>query len=99
MAGEATLEQGRASYARRAWGDAYVQLSAADGEAPLPAEDLERLAYAAYLIGKDRDCEDALTRAHRAFLTRGDRESAARCAFWLAFALMNAGDVAPGSGW
>ena len=41
------LERGREAYARRAWADAFVQLSAADRESPLEAEDLERLATAA----------------------------------------------------
>jgi DNA-binding CsgD family transcriptional regulator len=99
MTGNEALERGRESFARRAWSDSYVQLSTADREAALPGEDLERLAYAAYLIGRDRDCEDVLTRAHQAFLGRGDREGAARCAFWLAFALFNTGDFARGGGW
>jgi DNA-binding NarL/FixJ family response regulator len=99
MTGNAELERGRESFARRAWGDSYLHFSAADRESPLAGEDLERLAQAAYLIGRDRDCEEVLTRAHQAFLSRGDREGAARCAFWLAFALFNTGDFAHGGGW
>ena len=69
------------------------------GDAPLDAEKLERLALAAYLAGRDADGEDAMTRAHHAFLSRGDREGAARCAFWLAYALLAMGDNARGGGW
>jgi DNA-binding CsgD family transcriptional regulator len=56
-----------------------------------------RLAIAAYLSGKDAD--DRWARAHRAFADGGDHEGAARCAFWLAFGLLERGDMAQGSGW
>ncbi|MEX0657730.1 MAG: hypothetical protein WD080_01215 [Egibacteraceae bacterium] len=42
-----SLERGRSSFDRHVWGDAYAQLSAADGEEPLGPEDLRRLAVAA----------------------------------------------------
>ena len=74
-----------------------AHLSAADREAPLEPEDLERLATAAYLSGKDSD--DIWARAHHGFLDRGDREQAARCAFWLAFGLLDRGDLARSGGW
>jgi hypothetical protein len=51
MKSNAELARGRASYARRAWMDAYTELSAADSDAPLEPEDLECLATAAYLVG------------------------------------------------
>ena len=38
-------------------------------------------------------------RAHHEFLRRGDAERAARCAFWLAFSLLNQGELARGGGW
>jgi DNA-binding CsgD family transcriptional regulator len=62
-------------------------------------EDLERLAIAACLAGRDDDCEALTARAHQAFLDRRDREGAARAAFWLGFALMGRGAIAPASGW
>jgi DNA-binding CsgD family transcriptional regulator len=99
MTSSEALDRGRESFASHAWGDAYACLSAADCETPLQGEDLERLAYAAYLTGRDADSEGILTRAHQAFLSRGDPEGAARCAFWLAFALLNSGDFARGGGW
>ncbi len=91
------LARGRESYARRAWSDTYAHLSAADREAPVEPEDLERLATAAYLSGKDSD--DIWARAHHGFLDGGDREQAARCAFWLAFGLLDRGDLARSGGW
>jgi hypothetical protein len=74
-------------------------LQAADRDAPLDAEDLERLAIAAYLVGRDDDCEAFTARAHQTFLDSGNREGAARAAFWLGFALMGRGAIAPASGW
>jgi DNA-binding CsgD family transcriptional regulator len=95
----ATLRRGRTSFEQRAWADSYRLLQAADRDAPLDAEDLERLAIAAYLVGRDDDCEAFTARAHQTFLDRGDREAAARAAFWLGFALMGRGVIAPASGW
>jgi len=92
------LKQGRESFERRAWGDAYTRLSAADPQALEPA-DLERLAIAACLTGHHSESADAWGRAHNQFLQRGDRVDAARCAFWLAFELLNRGEMAPGAGW
>lgn len=94
-----TLDRGRQSFRRQSWGDAYAQLSAADRENALEPEDLERLATAAYLIGKDLDSADTWIRAHQVFLSQGAVERAARCAFWLAFGLLNKGERARGGAW
>ena len=99
MTTDDTLDRGRESFGQREWGDAYAQLSAVDHESPLGPEDLERLAMAAYLIGRDSDSEHVLGRAHHELLSRGDAPRAARCAFWLAFGLLNRGEMARGSGW
>src|SRR5690606_14226049 len=72
--------------------------AAAEG-GPLEPEDLERLATAAYLTGRDEESAGLLERAHRAYLHRSDVERAARCAFWLAFGLLNRGEHARGGGW
>ncbi len=95
----ATLRRGRKAFERREWGESYRLLHAADRDAPLDAEDLERLAIAAYLVGRDEDCETFTARSHQILLYRGDLEGAARTAFWLGFALMGHGAVAPASGW
>jgi DNA-binding CsgD family transcriptional regulator len=93
------LEQGRESFGRHAWADAYEQLLAADHVSPLGAEDLEHLATTAYLVGKDAESAEAWTRAHQDFVTGGNVERAARCAFWLGFQLMLRGQMAPAGGW
>jgi DNA-binding NarL/FixJ family response regulator len=95
----AALDRGRTSFGRQAWGDAYAQLSAADREAALEPDDLERLAMAAHLVGRDSDSADAYARAHHGFLNRGDTPRAARCAFWLAFHLLIGGEPARSGGW
>ena len=93
------LARGQASFGRQAWGDAYAQLSAADREAALEPDDLERLAMAAHLVGRDADSADAYARSHHGFLKRGDAPRAARCAFWLAFHLLIEGEPARSGGW
>jgi DNA-binding CsgD family transcriptional regulator len=99
MTAAGALDRGRESFGQQAWGDAFALLSAADRESPLEAEDLERLAWAAFLIGRDDDGVDAGARAHHAFLRRGSVERAVRGAFWLAFSFLNRGEVARGGGW
>ncbi len=93
------LEQGRESFRKQVWGAAFTQLSAADREAPLDAEDLAQLAQAARLIGKEAEGADLLSRAHQAFLSRGDEQPAARCAFWMGFSALMNGEFAKAGGW
>lgn len=95
----AALDQGRRSYAQQAWADAFAELSTADQHAPLSPEDLERMATAAYLLGRDDDGAELGVRAHHEFLRRGEVERAVRCAFWLAFGFFDRGDLARGGGW
>jgi ATP/maltotriose-dependent transcriptional regulator MalT len=94
-----TLQRGRESFERRAWADAFAELAAADRDTPLAPEDLELLATAAHLTGRDADSADTWGRAHQAFLSRGNVARAARCAFWLALGLMHRGERARGGGW
>jgi DNA-binding CsgD family transcriptional regulator len=89
----------RGSFEGRLWGDAFADLSEAQREGELGAENLERLAIAAYMVGRDDDCQDAWIAAHHAWLLRGEAECAARCAFWHALGLFFRGDLAPAMGW
>jgi tetratricopeptide (TPR) repeat protein len=95
----AALERGRDAYRRRAWGEAHARLSAADRETPLEPEDLERLAVTCSMLGRDADSAACLARAYHGFVGRGDRDRAARAAFWLVLDLMERGEVAQASGW
>ena len=93
------LERARGSFGRHAWADAYAQLSALDHESPLAPGDLERLAMAAYLVGKGDDSADVWARAFHEWLRAGDAPRAARCAFWLGLGLLERGESARGGGW
>jgi DNA-binding NarL/FixJ family response regulator len=95
----ADLGRGRDSYAREAWKDAYESLSAVDQSTPLGAEDLERLATAAYMIGREADYLGVLERAHRAHLDAGRELAAVRCAFWIGVNLARQGEMGRAGGW
>jgi len=97
VAGE--IDRGREAFECHAWADACAQLFAADAEHPLELDDLERLAVAAYLVGRDEDSVEGWTRAHHECARLGDVGRAARCAFWLAFGLLNKGELARSGGW
>jgi DNA-binding NarL/FixJ family response regulator len=94
-----SIERGRAAFDGEAWVDACRLLSEADREHSLGVDDLERLAVAMYLVGRSEDSVDAWVRAHHECARTGDVTRAARCAFWLAFGLLNKGDLARGGGW
>jgi DNA-binding CsgD family transcriptional regulator len=92
-----TLDRAREAFDRHAWAEAastYAQCPP-----PLAAADAERFAVASYLVGDDRQCEQAWESAHRAALADGSPDEAARCAFWLGLCLMLRGQMAPASGW
>jgi DNA-binding CsgD family transcriptional regulator len=89
----------RDAFNRQAWKRAYDELSAAAAREPLEVDDLERMASAAYLAGLSEESLSAWVRAHEKCADVGDVARAVRCAFWLAFGLLNAGDVARGGGW
>jgi DNA-binding CsgD family transcriptional regulator len=93
------LDGGRDSFARRAWSEAHERLSLADRAAPLDADDLELLATAAYMLGRDDEHVSALERAHHAHLDAGEGLRAARCAVWMGIPLMLRGEVGRASGW
>jgi DNA-binding CsgD family transcriptional regulator len=93
------FERGRDAYRRRAWAEAWRELSRADRQTPLDVEDLERLATSAYLIGREPEFQGYLERAHHAHLTNDDPPRAARCAFWLSITLLLQGEVGQSNGW
>jgi DNA-binding NarL/FixJ family response regulator len=92
-------ERGGSAFERRRWGEAFADLAQARGEAELDCEDLERLAVAAYMVGRYEACEEGWLAAHRAWLQRGEVGRAARCAFWQALGLFFRGDGPSAMGW
>jgi DNA-binding CsgD family transcriptional regulator len=81
------------------WSDAHRSLTQADRQAGLGPEDLERLATAAYMLGRDDEYGAALERAYHAHLETGQPERAARCAAWLSVTSLALGEPARSSGW
>lgn len=98
-AARSTLNHARKAHGKRAWADAFQAFCAADREMPLEAEDLERLALAAYLVGRDEDYLKTLERAYHAHRDADEASRAVRCAFWLGFRLLMRGEVGRASGW
>ena len=99
MADVRTLARGRELFQRKEWAESYRLLEAAESDGPLEPEDLERLATAASLLGRDAETEALRARTHQRCLDRGDYEGAARSACRLAFGLLQRGAIAPASGW
>ena len=93
------LVQARACYDRGAWDEAFEGLRLADHAAPLSCDDLQRLGFAAYLIGGEVEFERCFDRLHRAQVEQGHREQAARTAFWLGLTLLFRGDLAQSNAW
>jgi DNA-binding CsgD family transcriptional regulator len=94
-----TLVDGKDAFGRQRWAEAHRCLSAADAKSALDADDLERLAVATYLIGRDSDAVGVFKRAHQQLADLGQRERAARCTFWVCITLMLGGEGAQARGW
>jgi DNA-binding CsgD family transcriptional regulator/tetratricopeptide (TPR) repeat protein len=93
------VELGRDRYERRAWSEAYCALSSADRSTPLSAADLERLATAAFLTGRDLEFQELLERLHRGYFEADDLQRAARCAGWLSLGLLLRGEFGQSNAW
>ncbi|MFY0990589.1 LuxR C-terminal-related transcriptional regulator [Halomonas sp. C05BenzN] len=94
-----TRPPGQAAFRRKAWADAYAELTSAARGTALALDDLERLAIAAYLVGKDDESHDLWARTYQQALAAGDLARAARCAFWSGFGLLMGGERARGGAW
>ena len=96
----AGMAAARDAFARQAWKDAYAGFRTGDdARAPLDAEDLERLAVSAYMVGRAEESADAWARAHAEWLRLRDVRRAARCTFWLVLDLLTRGERAHARGW
>ena len=98
-AATSALERGRLSYEQRAWADAYEQLAQADQQDQLGGNDLELLATAAYMLGRDDEYFSVLERAHRLHVENGELLRAARAAYWLGLHLALRGEIGGSTGW
>lgn len=83
----------------RDWLAEYEALRASDAAAPLPPEEVERLALAAFMLGHDDEVESLRERAFEQYLAEDRLADAVVCAFWLGFHLQNRGASAQAAGW
>jgi DNA-binding CsgD family transcriptional regulator/tetratricopeptide (TPR) repeat protein len=93
------LDRARQAFEQESWEEACTRFRTADEGQGLAVDDLERLAFAAQLVGRDELAQSTWERAHLQVLNRGELERAVRCAFWLAFGLLNRGQMAQAGGW
>lgn len=93
------LKQGREAFSRKDWDTAYNFLTSKESETTLQPADLELLATAAYMTGRDSDCLDFWSRAQQEYLRAKDLKKGAECAFWAGIILFNMGEYARGNGW
>lgn len=93
-----TPAAGADAFARQSWAEAVDALGAVP-RGQLRADDLERLAVAAYLTGRDDESVAAWEHAYRQHRGDAAHADAARCAFWAAFCLMMQGQMAHAGGW
>jgi DNA-binding NarL/FixJ family response regulator len=92
------IESARVACESCRWGDAWRTLSALPLD-QLAIDDLDRLATAAYLIGRDEQAFDLWTNAFRRCLDGGRAHHAAAYGAKLARALGFKGDIPRCSGW
>jgi DNA-binding CsgD family transcriptional regulator len=95
----AALERGRTAAAARRWQEALEALEDADAGSALALDDLETLALAAYLTGREEKSTTLWARAHHDALGAGDPRRAARHAFLIGSGLIFRGETAPAVGW
>ena len=93
------LERGRAACARRAWAEAHESLVRVDAASPLAVDDVEQLATAAYMLGRDDESMGLLERAHHAHLEAGETHRSVRCALWVCMHHASRGELGPAGGW
>ena len=99
MASTEEIERGRTAFDRRQWSQAFAALAMADHQSSLKPDDLERLATAAYLVGRDDEAITIWMRLHRNCLEQRAPDHAARWGFWLSLTYLLAGKSAQGTGW
>lgn len=88
--------EAKAAYDARAWSRVFTLLSEAD---ELDADDLDRYAVAAFMLGRLRDYYAIRERAYDQQLAASDLLGAARAALWIVGQKFADGEVGAGTGW
>lgn len=91
-----TVEAGRVAFDAHTWTEAFHCLRLAG---PLAPDDLERLAVAAHLIGRDAESAAAWEAAALAWWESGYVHRGTACAFWLAVDLLLHGEHGRSQAW
>ena len=100
MADGAThVGQARELHAQSRWAEACEQFAAADRSEPLHADDLERYAEAAQILGRGNAAIQLLRRAFNSRVAAGELDRAITSAFWLFQALIVNAEFSRASGW
>ncbi len=97
--GSTGLSQARELHAQSHWADAYEQFAKADRDDQLDADDLERYAEAAQILGRGAEAIRLLRRAFKLRIDAGEIDRAIVSAFWLFQALIINAEFARARGW
>jgi DNA-binding NarL/FixJ family response regulator len=97
--GESQLGQARELHARPHWAEACEEFAAADRAEQLVADDLERYAEAAQILGRGAEAIQLLRRAFNLRIAAGEVDPAITSAFWLFQALIINAEFARARGW
>jgi DNA-binding CsgD family transcriptional regulator/tetratricopeptide (TPR) repeat protein len=93
------LGRARELHLESRWAEACEEFVAADRLEPLTAEDLERFAEAAQVLGRGEEAVKILRRAYEARVAAGEFDRAVTTAFWLWQALIINREYARANGW
>jgi DNA-binding CsgD family transcriptional regulator len=93
------IADARRAFDRQEWSVAYAGLAPAAEAGSLGFDDLERLARAAYMLGKQAVSIEATERAYHEAMRTENLAGAAKASFWLGYNLIQAGEMAPAGGW
>jgi DNA-binding CsgD family transcriptional regulator/tetratricopeptide (TPR) repeat protein len=100
MADGAThLGHARELRAQSRWAEACEQFAAAARSEPLAADDLERYAESAQILGRGDEAIQLLRRAFNSRIAAGELDRAITSAFWLFQALIVNAEFSRASGW
>ncbi len=93
------LRRGLRAFNNNEWKEAFENLSAADASNSLSPEDVERLAEAAWWVGKVDECIKSRERVYSLYLACGDLHSSARIAIAVAEDYFHKLSRSVGQGW
>ena len=97
--GSTVLGQARELHAQSHWAEACEQFAEADRDEQLDADDLERYAEAAQILGRGAEAIRLLRRAFNLRIDAGEIDRAIVSAFWLFQALIINAEFARARGW